>query len=152
MKYLQTNCLSSCPIWIQTPLLHPTFCYQRLASHPVKVASIFFDVKFWLSPSWQVNTISCSYWCLWSPVAVADRLSSKQTQRIVLDGESSSFVSVTSRVPQGSILGPLLFIILWTLSLIYLYPQEPNLPYMQTIFYFTKLWNPPVMFSFFNKT
>ena len=39
MKYLQTNCLSSCPIWIQTPLLHPTFCFQRLASHPVKALS-----------------------------------------------------------------------------------------------------------------
>ena len=73
-------------IWIQTLLLQPigSFCFQRLPSHAVQASSnglhfLWCQKGFWLSHPWQINTISCSYCRLWSPVAVADRLSPKQT-------------------------------------------------------------------------
>ena len=37
---------------------------------------------------------------------------SNRTQRVVIDNISSSPVSVTSDVPQGTVLGPLLFLII----------------------------------------
>ena len=44
-----------------------------------------------------------------------DYLSSRQ-QRVVIDGASSPFLEETSGVPQGSIVGPLLFIIYVTFT------------------------------------
>jgi len=43
-------------------------------------------------------------------VLIIDYLSSRQ-QRVVLAGQESSFLSTNAGVPQGSILGPLLFLI-----------------------------------------
>ena len=36
---------------------------------------------------------------------------SQRTQRVVVDGESSEFIRVMSGVPQGTILGPLMFLL-----------------------------------------
>ena len=49
---------------------------------------------------------------------------SGRSQRVVLDGEISEGVNVTSRVPQGSILGPLMFnIFMNSISLVLLSPN-----------------------------
>ena len=44
--------------------------------------------------------------CRWSRSFFSDR-----TQHVVIDGEASKEVEITSRVPQGSVLGPIFFLI-----------------------------------------
>ena len=77
-----------------------------------QVASIFFDVKkaFGSVPHDKL-ILSLARTGISSPLLqwFLDYLTNRQ-QRVVLDGESSSLVVAPSGVPQGSILGPLLFI------------------------------------------
>ena len=65
---------------------------------------------------------------------ISDYLTSRE-QKVVVDGKSSQFSPVISRVPQGSVLGPLLFLV-YVDDLAQLpYPVEARWYFMQMIYY-----------------
>ena len=47
----------------------------------------------------------------WSPQGLANQLAYVQEQTVVVDGVSSPPVHVSSSVPQGTVLGPLMFLL-----------------------------------------
>ncbi len=95
----------------QEALLSVTHQWHELLTTHKHVSAVFFDIKkafdsvphALINSSLQKAGISGSL-LLWTQ----DYLSSRQ-QRVVLDGTASELASVTSGVPQGSILGPLFF-------------------------------------------
>ena len=116
---LSTNCLlSSCHYGFrprsstQQALLSVTNDWHLMLSKHRQVASIFFDVKKAFDSVPHDKLIqSLAHIGVCGPLLqwLTNYLQNRH-QLVVLDGESSSLVSVSSGVPQGSILGRLLFI------------------------------------------
>ena len=52
-----------------------------------------------------------SKWYIWYLIDLLSSFSSDRKQRVLLNGQTSEWQNVTIGIPQGSILGPLLFLI-----------------------------------------
>ena len=140
-QILSDHLLSSCQYGFrprsstQEALLSITNDWHLMLSKNCQVASIFFDVeKAFDSVPHDKMILSLARTGISGPLLqwFLDYLTSRQW--VALDGESFSLVAAPSGVSQGSILGPLLIIILWTQSLIYLFPWVPKLFYTPMTF------------------
>jgi len=157
-QILSDHLLSSCQYGFrlrsstQEALLSITNDWHLMLSKNCQVASIFFDVeKAFDSVPHDKMILSLARTGISGPLLqwFLDYLTSRQW--VALDGESFSLVAAPSGVSQGSILGPLLIIILWTQSLIYLFHWVPKLFYTLITFCCINRSNlPVVLFSYSN--
>ena len=95
----------------QEALLYATNDWHHHMDHGLSVASVSFDLSkaFNRVPHSQLISTLANIGVSGSLLACFRSYLSNRSQRVVLDGHSSTFHAITSGVPQGSILGPLLF-------------------------------------------
>ena len=96
---------------------------------PLEVRGIFLDFFKACDRVWHDGLIYKikSFGISDTPLKLIENFLSNRYQRVVLNGQSSSWSKVSAGVPQGSVLGPLFFLMYILMILAVDYHKQPNL-------------------------
>ena len=78
------------------------------------------------------------YWCRWQCDVHLQEFLSNRRERVVVDGATSEWIPIVSGLPQGSVLGPHLFI-LYNSEMIELVEDRLYMPMLMTPYYWQLL-------------